>query len=72
MDVGKVAEKVMKNVSRLGSRHRGFSGLSGISGIGGIGGQQRAAQSRIADCRVGVTRGIADQVIAVQLPALFR
>ncbi|GFZ43018.1 hypothetical protein JCM24511_00736 [Saitozyma sp. JCM 24511] len=43
VDVGKVAEKVVKNVSRLGSRHRGFSGL------GGLGGQQRAAQSRIAE-----------------------
>jgi hypothetical protein len=40
VDVGKVAEKVVKNVSERGSPHRGFSRL---------GGQRRAAQLRIAE-----------------------
>jgi hypothetical protein len=71
VDVGKVAEKVVKNVSGRRSPHRGFSGLSGLcglSGLGGLGGQRRAAKLRIA----GFQGSIADGEIVVQLPALFR
>lgn len=71
VDVGKVAEKVVKNVSGRRSPHRGFSGLSGLcglSGLGGLGGQRRAAKRRIA----GFQGSIADGEIVVQLPALFR